>query len=269
MGLTGTQIGLCFQSYWYMWLTNALAGLVFIGINIGVAGFFLKKFIAKKQAHYAEPPTVQEETARRPFSASEISTHDDGAMSRASSRKSRTYFILNKQSFFYIFCIVAMYPGASEDNDEFAESTLKALNAFRRRHTAEPLGVNEQLCEIAQRWAEQMARTGKLEHSPAEMRNLGRQTLGENFSASFQSELTGEKMVRKWMKEGKRYMFGFDGRKDTENFTQSVWQASREIGVGRARSEDGNWWYGVVVFDPPGNIPNQYSNNVFLPADKA
>ncbi|CAF1118440.1 unnamed protein product [Adineta steineri] len=163
----------------------------------------------------------------------------------------------------------AMYPGASEDNDEFAESTLKALNAFRRRHTAEPLGVNEQLCEIAQRWAEQMARTGKLEHSPAEMRNLGRQTLGENFSASFQSELTGEKMVRKWMKEGKRYMFGFDGRKDTENFTQSVWQASREIGVGRARSEDGNWWYGVVVFDPPGNIPNQYSNNVFLPADKA
>ena len=84
-----------------------------------------------------------------------------------------------------------MYPGASEDNEEFTESTLKLLNGYRARHSAEPLTVNEQLCEIAQRWAEQMARTGKLEHSPAEMRNFGRQTLGENFGASFQAELTG------------------------------------------------------------------------------
>ncbi len=38
-------------------------------------------------------------------------------------------------------------------------------------------------------------------------------------------------MVRKWMK-GKRYMFGYDGRKDTENFTQLVWRASQEISVG-------------------------------------
>ena len=78
------------------------------------------------------------------------------------------------------------------------------------------------------------------------------------------SVVVGEKMVRKWMKEGRRYNFGYDGRKETENFTQLVWQSAQEIGVGRARSEDGNWSYGVVVFNPPGNIPNQYSNNVFL-----
>jgi uncharacterized protein YkwD len=84
-----------------------------------------------------------------------------------------------------------MYPGSSEDNDEFAQSTLQSLNVCRRRHNAEPLTINEQLCEIAQRWSEQMARTGRLEHSPAEMRNFGRQTLGENFGASFQAELTG------------------------------------------------------------------------------
>jgi hypothetical protein len=35
-----------------------------------------------------------------------------------------------------------------------------------------------------------MARTGKLEHSPAESRNFGRQVLGENYAARFQSELT-------------------------------------------------------------------------------
>jgi hypothetical protein len=72
-------------------------------------------------------------------------------------------------------------------------------------------------------------------------------------------------MVRKWLKEGRRYQFGSNGSRDTENFTQLVWQGTQEVGVGRAQSADGNWWYGVVVFDPPGNIPNQYANNVLLP----
>ncbi len=72
------------------------------------------------------------------------------------------------------------------------------------------------------------------------------------------------KMVRKWMKEGQKYQFGSNGRRDTENFTQLVWQETKEIGVGRAHSREGNWWYGVVVFDPPGNIPNQYANNVYF-----
>jgi hypothetical protein len=72
-------------------------------------------------------------------------------------------------------------------------------------------------------------------------------------------------MVKKWLKEGRNYKYGSNGTRETENFTQLVWRSSQEIGVGRARSEDGNWWYGVVVFDPPGNIPNQYANNVLLP----
>ena len=74
-------------------------------------------------------------------------------------------------------------------------------------------------------------------------------------------------MVKKWMKEGRRYMFGYDGRRDNENFTQLVWRSTQHIGVGRARSEDGDWWYGVVVFDPAGNIPGQFSYNVLLPPE--
>jgi hypothetical protein len=44
----------------------------------------------------------------------------------------------------------------------------------------------------------------------------------------------GDKIVKKGMKERKRYMFGFDGLEDTENFTQLVWRKSQEIGVGLA-----------------------------------
>lgn len=67
------------------------------------------------------------------------------------------------------------------------------------------------------------------------------------------------------MKEGRKYRFGQDGSRETENFTQMVWKSTRDIGVGRAQSPDGNWWYAVVVFDPPGNLPNQYAQNVNFP----
>lgn len=79
----------------------------------------------------------------------------------------------------------------NEDNETFAQTTLQAINAARRRYEAKPVELSDQLSEIAQRWAENMARTGKLEHSPPEWRHLGRQTLGENYSASFQVALTG------------------------------------------------------------------------------
>jgi hypothetical protein len=73
---------------------------------------------------------------------------------------------------------------------------------------------------------------------------------------------TGEKTVER----RQTIYVWFDGRKDTENFIQLVWQSS-EIGIGRARSEDGNRWYGVAIFNPPGNIPNEYAQNVPLPPE--
>ena len=77
-------------------------------------------------------------------------------------------------------------------NEDFAHSACGAMNSVRQQYGSPPLIVNDQLSEIAQRWANEMARTGKLEHSPPELRNFGRQTLGENFTARFQSELTGD-----------------------------------------------------------------------------
>ncbi|CAF4742284.1 unnamed protein product [Rotaria sp. Silwood1] len=260
MGLSAVQFSVCLQSYWYMWLTNSITGLLFTGIGIGIAAFFMKKFKKNKPNVYARARKPAPRT-ERPFSPTELNSLDDSFSGTTGTG------LVGKYDTRVISAASANDIGVSDPNEIFAQATLQAINGFRRRYEAQPLELNDQLSEIAQRWAEQMASTGKLEHSPAEWRNLGRQTLGENYAASFQAELTGEKMVRKWMKEGKRYMFGYDGRKDTENFTQLVWRASTEIGVGRARSDDGNWWYGVVIFDPPGNIPNQYADNVHLPAE--
>ncbi|CAF1421120.1 unnamed protein product [Adineta steineri] len=247
MSLTTTQISLCFQAYWSMWLENALGGLLFMGVHIGIAAFFLKKFIMKKAINYQ--PTSG--TANRPFSPSEIHTIDDTNQdqmqrkpgSRGSSPRSDN-------------------SGSPEYMDDFANATLEQVNNVRVKYNVSPVNLSDQLSTIAQRWANHMAQTGKLEHSPAEMRSFGRQILGENYVSTFQTELTASKMVKKWMKERFSYQFGSNGRRETENFTQLIWRATQDIGVGRARSADGNWWYGVVVFDPPGNIANQYANNV-------
>ncbi|UJR09643.1 hypothetical protein I4U23_013877 [Adineta vaga] len=247
MGLTVEQMSLCFQSYWYMWLANSLGGLLFIGIDIGVAVFFLKKFQKRKTTNYQKSSAG----THRPFSPSEIRTINDKFEDNIQNKSTPRGFSARSDC-----------SNSTEDSDDFASATLNEVNKARSRYDASAVSLNDQLSIIAQRWANHMAQTGKLEHSPAEMRNFGRQTLGENYAAVFQTELTASKMVRKWLKEGRTYQFGSNGCRDNENFTQLVWRATREIGVGRAQSTDGNWSYGVVVFDPPGNIPNQYTSNV-------
>ncbi|CAF1057735.1 unnamed protein product [Rotaria sordida] len=250
MALSATQMSLCFQSYWYMWLTSALSGLLFMGIDIGIAAFFMAKFRKRKPSNYKRPPTVD----NRPLSPTEIKTFDDPERNTA-SRRSRIRGSSAKSD----------NSGIMDGSDDFAHATCEMINLFRQQYDVPSVELDDQLSEIAQDWANQMAETGKLEHRPLESRNFARQSLGENYLAQYQTELTANKMVRKWMKEGRRYRFGYDGRRDTSNFTQLVWQGTRQIGVGRARSADGNWWYGVVVFDPPGNIPNQYAENVKFP----
>lgn len=50
------------------------------------------------------------------------------------------------------------------------------------------------------------------------------------------------------------------------HFSQVVWKESREVGVGRARTNDGK----VVVvtnYRPAGNRPGAYSTNVLPPSD--
>ena len=134
-----------------------------------MAAFFLKKFGNIKSTAY-ERPTNASDSTQRPFTPTQL---DDpyGNKRRAKAGS-------------------ALSSSLGVDYD-FTESTLEAINAARRSYNAQPVVANDQMSLMAQRWAEQMARTGKLEHSPAETRHYGRQTLGENYAAFFQSELTG------------------------------------------------------------------------------
>ena len=51
-------------------------------------------------------------------------------------------------------------------------------------------------------------------------------------------------------------------RAGTGHFSQVVWKGSKEIGVGKALTEDGRVFV-VCNYNPAGNVMGQFADNVF------
>ena len=48
----------------------------------------------------------------------------------------------------------------------------------------------------------------------------------------------------------------------TGHFTQVVWKSSQELGVGKAKSDDGRQVFVVCLYFPAGNYVGRHSENV-------
>jgi uncharacterized protein YkwD len=145
----------------------------------------------------------------------------------------------------------------------FREAALQQHNVYRAKDGVPPLVLSPQLNEVAQQHAAQLAHTNQLVHSEQEQ-------YGENLYASSDSNSTPprpEAVVESWYNERQHYDFTQPGfRPETGHFTQVVWKASQEQGVGIAQAADGTW-YVVANYRPPGNIINQFGTNVLKPKD--
>jgi len=124
-----------------------------------------------------------------------------------------------------------------EDLKPFREDALKAHNDLRAQHKAPGLTLAEDLNQYAQRWAETLVATGRLEHS--DCRHATGQ-LGENIAYAWSSrpeggDLTGGEATQQWYDEIKLHDFKKQHQKGTGHFTQVVWASTREMGVGKAR----------------------------------
>jgi uncharacterized protein YkwD len=143
----------------------------------------------------------------------------------------------------------------------FRAAALQQHNVYRAKHGVPPLILSPQLNEVAQHHAEQLARTNQLAHSEQEH-------YGENLYASHGSNATPprpEAVVDSWYNEIHHYDFNQpDFRPETGHFTQVVWKASKELGLGIAQASDGTW-YVVGNYHPPGNIANQFATHVLKP----
>ncbi|KAE9547059.1 hypothetical protein FO519_009728, partial [Halicephalobus sp. NKZ332] len=126
---------------------------------------------------------------------------------------------------------------------------LIKINGYRRRHQANPLKLDLNLCRHAQEWANHLASIGYLSHRQGNR-------YGENlfWSTPLQSAADA------WYSEVERANYG--NYMGVGHFTQLVWKNSQRIGFGISRSNSG--YYVVADFDPPGNVMGYYANNVSL-----
>jgi len=146
-----------------------------------------------------------------------------------------------------------------------ANTCLERVNAIRKAHGSPELEIGTELCEEAQYWAEEIAKTNKLVLSP----DKNRVDQGESLYGSNAQNFVPTMAIDCWYGEIQKYDFS-DAKfqQDTGNFTQLVWANSKKFGLGYSTSSDG-WHYVVARFSPAGNLtitpPGEkasYENNV-------
>ena len=143
---------------------------------------------------------------------------------------------------------------------DFQKSALDAHNNYRAKHHVGKLVLNQELCDIAQRYAEELARTGNFAHS---QNSFHGDNMGENLFACYGMKINGKMMTDDWYNEVSMYDFNNPGYiSGTGHFTQVVWKGSKQVGFGYAQARDG-YYYGVANYYPAGNFIGEFEENVF------
>lgn len=158
--------------------------------------------------------------------------------------------------------LVSKFKTSSISGDKFEEDFLAAHNLYRRNHGVPPLELSKKLCKYAEEWAKVLVKKGRMEHRD-------QQDYGENIFYAWSSDpnfsVSGKDPVDKWYDEIKDHRFGREpSNLGSGHFTQVVWEDSKEVGVGMARSKDGHI-YVVANYNPPGNIMGSFAKKVRPP----
>ncbi|XP_061527132.1 Golgi-associated plant pathogenesis-related protein 1-like [Phycodurus eques] len=130
----------------------------------------------------------------------------------------------------------------------FQREFLETHNAYRAQHNTPPMTLNNELNAAAHEWAHRLLTLGAAQHSDSND--------GENIYFKWSSvpiKLTGKEAVDSWYGEVQQYNWRNPGfQSNTGHFTQVVWKASTQLGVGMAT--DGNKVFVVGQYRPAGNI---------------
>ncbi|XP_052737388.1 uncharacterized protein LOC112043280 isoform X1 [Bicyclus anynana] len=164
----------------------------------------------------------------------------------------------------YASDLVTIFRSTSISDSKFEDEFLQAHNEYRAKHKVPPLELNKKLCKYAEEWAKAIAKKAKVEHRD-------QNEYGENIFYAWSSDpnftLTGRAPVDKWYSEIKCHAFGKEPNNlGSGHFTQVVWEDSKEVGVGVARTKEGQV-YVVANYYPPGNIIGSFASKVHPPVN--
>ena len=139
-----------------------------------------------------------------------------------------------------------------------AARLLKAHNFERRVAGAAPLRWDPRLVAAADRYAAQLARTGRFAHSPAHLRN----GQGENLWMGSRGAFSLEAMVGDWASEKRMFRPGVFPRvsrtgswADVGHFSQMIWPSTVSVGCSVRSSRQ--WDFLVCRYARPGNVMGQ------------
>lgn len=136
---------------------------------------------------------------------------------------------------------------------EFLKDSLKSHNDYRAKHGVKPLKLDDDLCEVAQAWANTLAKQDKMAHSS--------NGYGENVFWTSTPTVTGAKCVDSWYAEIKDFNWAkIDHQPGTGHFTQVIWKSSEKLGIAYASTSSGT--YVVANYNPAGNFLGDYPANV-------
>ena len=149
--------------------------------------------------------------------------------------------------------------GGTVARADFDQRLLASHNAERAAMGVPPLAWNDKLATEARGWADQLAATGRFEHSPDEP---GKSPEGENLWAGTPRAYSPEAMVGLWVSEKKDYrpgVFPNNSRSgDIEqvgHYTQLIWRGSDQVGCATAVGRDEEFL--VCRYSGAGNVYGQ------------
>ncbi|MEV6104947.1 CAP domain-containing protein [Streptomyces sp. NPDC051940] len=163
---------------------------------------------------------------------------------------------------------VARPPLPDATDEAFNEACLTAHNAYRARHGALPLVLDDAAVAHARRRAADASTVEGPGAVPG-----SRAGYGENryWSASYEDEAAAcAAAVDLWYDGVAHYDWANPGfTRGAGTFTQLVWKSSRKLGCARAagRAPGAEWHetYVVCAYSPAGNITGRFPANVAAP----
>ncbi|HUP66675.1 MAG TPA: CAP domain-containing protein [Sphingomicrobium sp.] len=150
---------------------------------------------------------------------------------------------------------IGMAPGPAQQT---SVALLDYHNNLRSTEKSPPLKWSDTLKGHAAEWAQVLAKTGELKHSPRDSRPANER---ENISISPHGANSPMKMAKGWGDEKKLFRPGLFPNVCTSDwsacahFTQMVWSSTTEVGC--AFVEDRRFDALVCRYSPPGNQDNK------------
>ena len=135
-------------------------------------------------------------------------------------------------------------------------------NKIRSKYKLEKLELNDELNELAQKYADKCAETESLDHCPCLYKG---QVIGENIREINDAKFDLSKICNIWNNEEKNYDLSNPiFKSDCSHFTQLIWKDTALVGFGISTSASGKRYF-VAFYFPAGNIFDKFKENIPIP----